>query len=172
MHVATTCVTVSSRSGMCMVSIRARVYGCCLVSGSSPHCVEALASGVVWVSRLWYLPVGYLFPNRVMIVAQSLSLCKHFVSSISMCIPTLSIGRSGYRPESPLRILCGVYRWACLPYRASLCCLLHLLVVCSWYLMATLLYTYCIYRYLYLIPMLLPPVRCKGSHHISPLSLY
>lgn len=24
---------------------------------------------LAWVSRLWYLPVGYLFPNRVMIVS-------------------------------------------------------------------------------------------------------
>ncbi|UOW66283.1 hypothetical protein vBAspALolek_01 [Aeromonas phage vB_AspA_Lolek] len=45
-----------------------------------------------------------------------------------------------------------------LPYRAYLCCLLRPPYVC----LGALLYTYCIYRYLYLIPMLLPPVRCKG----------
>lgn len=56
--------------------------------GLHPICVETLASGVAWVSRLWYLPVGYLFPNRGMIVAQPLSLCKRTRSLISnyMCI--------------------------------------------------------------------------------------
>lgn len=40
----------------------------------------SVTSMLAWVSRLWYLPVGYLFPNRGMIVAQPLSLCKRYLS--------------------------------------------------------------------------------------------
>ncbi|UOW66226.1 hypothetical protein vBAspABolek_01 [Aeromonas phage vB_AspA_Bolek] len=48
-----------------------------------------------------------------------------------------------------------------LTFRISAGCLWLLYRYSSLYLLIT-----------YHISMLLPPVRCKGSHHISPLSLY